>query len=96
MVLHVHLVHHRCEGLLARLPLPCLSVGFVLVVSSPLLDDDSCVCVWSPYVQGKLYIITEYAANGNLHDYIKKQKTRLSEDLIWKLFVQVRVCVTHV
>lgn len=39
--------------------------------------------------QGKLYIITEYAANGNLHDYIKKQKSRLTEDLIWKLYIQV-------
>ena len=40
--------------------------------------------------QGKLYIITEYAGNGNLHDYIKKQKQRLPEDMIWKLFAQVR------
>ena len=41
------------------------------------------------HAQGKLYIITEYAGNGNLHDYIKKQKQRLPEDMIWKLFAQV-------
>ncbi len=41
-------------------------------------------------LQGKLYIITEYAANGNLHDYIKKQKAKLPEELIWKLYIQVR------
>jgi hypothetical protein len=27
-------------------------------------------------LQGKLYIITEYASNGNLHDYIKKHRVR--------------------
>lgn len=41
-----------------------------------------------PILKGKLYIITEYAGNGNLHDYIKKQKSRIHEDLIWKLFTQ--------
>ena len=40
-------------------------------------------------LQGKLYIITEYASNGNLHDYIKRQKQKLPEELIWKLFMQV-------
>lgn len=45
-----------------------------------------------PSLQGKLYIVTEYAANGNLHDYIKKQKSRLTEELIWKLYIQVGRC----
>ncbi len=45
--------------------------------------------------QGKLYIITEYAGNGNLHDYIKKQKTKLPEDLIWKLFIQILMGLNH-
>lgn len=29
------------------------------------------------YMQGKLYIITEYASNGNLHDYIKKHRVSI-------------------
>jgi serine/threonine protein kinase len=41
-------------------------------------------------IQGKLYIITEYASNGNLHDYIKRHKHKLPEELIWKLFMQAR------
>jgi NIMA (never in mitosis gene a)-related kinase len=45
--------------------------------------------------QGKLYIITEYAGNGNLHDYIKKQKTKLPEDLVWKLFIQILLGLNH-
>ena len=40
--------------------------------------------------QGKLCIVTEYAGSGNLHDYIKSQKKRLPEELIWKLFIQAR------
>lgn len=45
-----------------------------------------CTCL---LMQGKLCIITEYAGNGNLHDYIKKEKQCLPEDLIWKLYIQV-------
>lgn len=45
--------------------------------------------------RGKLYIVTEYASNGNLHDHIKKQKTRLSEELIWKLFIQILLGLNH-
>lgn len=53
-----------------------------------------CMRAWASHAQGKLYIITEYASNGNLHDYIKKQKQKLPEDLIWKLFTQVlMVCM---
>lgn len=45
-------------------------------------------------VQGKLFIITEYAGNGNLHDYLKRQTQRLSEDLVWRLFIQT-LCGLH-
>eukprot|EP00798_Chlamydomonas_sp_ICE-L_P022983 gene22983-30171_t len=45
--------------------------------------------------QGKLYIITEYASNGNLHDFIKKQPDELDEDLIWKLFLQILLGLNH-
>ncbi|PNG63353.1 Serine/threonine-protein kinase Nek6, partial [Tetrabaena socialis] len=53
------------------------------------LDSDFIIRYYDSFLEkGKLYIITEYAANGNLHDYIKKQKNRLTEDLIWKLYIQ--------
>lgn len=42
--------------------------------------------------QEKLCIVTEYASNGNLHDYIQCSRRKLPEDLVWKLFIQV--CVT--
>lgn len=45
--------------------------------------------------QGKLYIITEYASNGNLHDFIKKQPDELDEDLVWKLFLQILLGLNH-
>lgn len=58
----------------------------------------------SPYIikyydsfleMGKLFIITEYAAAGNLHDYIKRQRTRLPEELIWKLLLQMLCGLNH-
>ena len=30
-----------------------------------------------------------------MHDYIKKQKTKLSEDLVWKLFIQILLGLNH-
>lgn len=67
-----------CQGAAAVLQRPCRP----------------CMRARASHAQGKLYIITEYASNGNLHDYIKKQKQKLPEDLIWKLFTQVlMVCM---
>jgi len=40
-------------------------------------------------MQGKLYICMEYAAGGNLYDYIREQSVQLSEERIWQLFIQV-------
>lgn len=60
------------------------------------LDSDYIIKYYDSFLErGKLYIITEYAGNGNLHDYIKKQKQRLHEDLIWKLFVQILLGLNH-
>ncbi|KAL6749037.1 NIMA-related kinase 4 [Haematococcus lacustris] len=60
------------------------------------LDSDFIIKYYDSFLErGKLYIITEYAANGNLHDYIKKQKLRLPEELIWKLFVQILLGLNH-
>jgi hypothetical protein len=42
------------------------------------------------HAQGKLFIITGYASNGNLHSYLNRQASKLPEALIWKLFIQVR------
>ncbi len=44
-------------------------------------------------MQGKLFIVTEYAGNGNLHDFIKAQPSKLPEDLVWRLALQVRARV---
>ncbi|KAG2429699.1 hypothetical protein HYH02_013957 [Chlamydomonas schloesseri] len=60
------------------------------------LDSDYIIRYYDSFLEkGKLYIITEYAANGNLHDYIKKQKSRLPEDLIWKLYIQILLGLNH-
>ncbi|PNW83271.1 hypothetical protein CHLRE_05g232750v5 [Chlamydomonas reinhardtii] len=60
------------------------------------LDSDFIIRYYDSFLEkGKLYIITEYAANGNLHDYIKKQKSRLTEDLIWKLYIQILLGLNH-
>ena len=62
-----------------------------IVLHSPLIPPLH-VCVAT---QGKLYIITEYAGGGNLHDYIKQSKTKLPEEFVWKMFVQVVCCGRH-
>lgn len=60
------------------------------------LDSDFIIKYYDSFLErGKLYIITEYASNGNLHDYIKKQKQKLPEELIWKLFVQILLGLNH-
>ncbi|GAX78668.1 hypothetical protein CEUSTIGMA_g6106.t1 [Chlamydomonas eustigma] len=60
------------------------------------LDSDYIIKYYDSFLEkGKLYIITEYAGNGNLHDYIKKQKQRLPEDMIWKLFCQILLGLNH-
>ncbi|GFR51624.1 hypothetical protein Agub_g14051 [Astrephomene gubernaculifera] len=60
------------------------------------LDSDYIIRYYDSFLEkGKLYIITEYAANGNLHDYIKKQKSRLTEELIWKLYIQILLGLNH-
>eukprot|EP00199_Chlamydomonas_sp_CCMP681_P000941 CAMPEP_0119104632 /NCGR_PEP_ID=MMETSP1180-20130426/2800_1 /TAXON_ID=3052 ORGANISM="Chlamydomonas cf sp, Strain CCMP681" /NCGR_SAMPLE_ID=MMETSP1180 /ASSEMBLY_ACC=CAM_ASM_000741 /LENGTH=504 /DNA_ID=CAMNT_0007089451 /DNA_START=36 /DNA_END=1546 /DNA_ORIENTATION=+ len=64
------------------------------------LDSDYIIKYYDSFLErGKLYIITEYASNGNLHDYIKKHrevtKQRLPEDLIWKLFIQILMGLNH-
>ncbi|EFJ45748.1 NimA-related protein kinase 4 [Volvox carteri f. nagariensis] len=60
------------------------------------LDSDYIIRYYDSFLEkGKLYIITEYAANGNLHDYIKKQKSWLKEELIWKLYIQILLGLNH-
>lgn len=60
------------------------------------LDCDQIIKYYDSFLErGKLYIITEYAGNGNLHDYIKKQKQKLSEELVWKLFIQILLGLNH-
>ncbi len=45
-------------------------------------------------MQGKLYICTEYANGGTLHQCITENKGSLPEELVWKLLIQVR-CKTR-
>lgn len=45
--------------------------------------------LYASCIQGKLYICMEYASGGNLHTFINRQKQKLPEELIWRLFVQV-------
>lgn len=40
-------------------------------------------------LQGKLYICMEYAPGGNLYAFINRQKQKLPEELIWRMFIQV-------
>jgi serine/threonine protein kinase len=40
-------------------------------------------------MQGRLFIVTEYAQGGSLHDLIKRQEGPLPEQLVWRLFIQV-------
>jgi len=61
------------------------------------LDSDFIIKYYDSFLErGKLYIITEYAANGNLHEYIKhRQGQRFPEGLIWKLFCQILLGLNH-
>jgi len=69
----------------------------------PLHGNSNLSTVWHSTVsaaawclQGKLYIVTEYAANGNLHEYIKQHGgQRFSESMIWKLFCQILLGLNH-
>jgi serine/threonine protein kinase len=54
-----------------------------------VLPCDTSACQPRGHLQGKLYIVTEYAAGGTLTDFIKASPARLPEGLIWKLFIQV-------
>lgn len=40
--------------------------------------------------QGKLYICMEYACGGSLHAFLRRQEARLPEELVWRMFIQVR------
>lgn len=60
------------------------------------LESDFIIKYYDSFLErGKLYIVTEYAGNGNLHDHIKKQKTRLEEELVWRLFIQILLGLNH-
>ncbi|MEW5302088.1 MAG: hypothetical protein WDW36_004898 [Sanguina aurantia] len=66
----------------------------VRVLSS--LESDFIIKYYDSFLErGKLCIITEYAGNGNLHDYIKREKQCLPEDLIWKLYIQILLGLNH-
>ncbi|WIA21015.1 hypothetical protein OEZ85_005347 [Tetradesmus obliquus] len=45
--------------------------------------------------KGKLYICMEYAAAGNLYDFIKRQASKLPEQIIWKFFIQMLLGLHH-
>ncbi|KAF6255804.1 NimA-related protein kinase 4 [Scenedesmus sp. NREL 46B-D3] len=45
--------------------------------------------------KGKLYICMEYAAAGNLYEFIKRQASKLPEQIIWKFFIQMLLGVHH-
>ena len=39
--------------------------------------------------QGHIYIVTEFASKGSVHDLIDKYKGQVPEDICWKLSIQV-------
>lgn len=60
------------------------------------LDSSYIIKYYDSFLEhGKLFIITEYASRGNLHDFIKRQRTKLPEDLIWKLLIQMLSGLNH-
>lgn len=60
------------------------------------LDSEFIIKYYDSFLEkGKLFIVTEYASNGNLHDFVKRQKANLAEDLIWKLFFQMLLGLHH-
>ena len=56
-----------------------------------LLDSPYIIRYYDSFLQGsRLYIVTEYARHGNLHDYITGCAQPLPEQLVWRLMLQVR------
>ena len=59
----------------------------------------------SPYIvkyfdcfveNGKLYIVTEYAPGGTLHEYITKQGGKgLPEAVVWRLLIHMTAALQH-
>ncbi|DBB04351.1 TPA: hypothetical protein ACH3X1_012838 [Trebouxia sp. C0004] len=58
----------------------------------------------SPYIikffdsfldQGKLYIATEFASKGSVHELINKFKGQVPEDVCWKLLIQTTLGLQH-
>lgn len=45
--------------------------------------------------QGRINIVMEYWDNGDLHSYLQKQKSYLSETNVWKIFVQIGLGLHH-
>ena len=43
----------------------------------------------------RMFIVTEYAANGDLHNFLKRQTKPLEEEIIWKLLLQVHPTAAH-
>ena len=42
-------------------------------------------------LQDFLYIVTEFASSGTLHSLISQAKGPLSEDVVWRLLIQVSI-----
>ncbi|DBA78119.1 TPA: hypothetical protein ACH3X2_008092 [Trebouxia sp. C0005] len=58
----------------------------------------------SPYIikffdsfldQGKLYIVTEFASKGSVHELINKFKGQVPEDICWKMLIQTTLGLQH-
>ncbi|KAL3142029.1 hypothetical protein ABBQ32_004664 [Trebouxia sp. C0010 RCD-2024] len=58
----------------------------------------------SPYIikyfdsfldQGHVYIVTEFASKGSVHDLISKYKGQVPEDICWKLAIQTVLGLQH-
>ena len=45
--------------------------------------------------EGRLNIVLEYCNEGDLHTYLEKRKEYLSEDEVWKIFIQVTLGLHH-
>eukprot|EP00877_Chromochloris_zofingiensis_P008776 jgi/Chrzof1/4151/Cz14g00290.t1 len=60
------------------------------------LDSQHIIRYYDSFLEkGKLFIVTEFAAGGNLHDFVKRQKQKLPEELVWRLYIQMLLGLNH-
>lgn len=74
------------------------------LVKLMLVEVEALAKMQSPYIihyfgsfmyDEQMYLVTEYAQQGDLHSYLKSQDTALPESTIWRLLIQVEFSPSH-